>query len=350
LTAAFWDRGASSPGHPIDYRHPCVDFVNTGVNVLARGDEDIMEAIDRLRRFNRFYTRQLGLLDERLSQSPFSLTEARVLYELAHRACPTAAEIARDLDLDPAQLSRIVKLFRTQRLLASEPSATHAKHQLLSLTAAGRTAFAALEQATMAEIGALLAPLSEGRRRRLIQAADVIEETLTPPAASTAPEFTLRDPEVGDLGWVIHRQAALYAAEYDWDWTFEALVAEILGAFVRNFDPAREQAWLAERHGEIVGSIFLVRGDDAATGKLRLLYVEPGARGLGIGAALVEACVARAREAGYSRLALWTNDILIAARRLYEAAGFKLIGEEKHISFGKKLNGQTWALDLGGGR
>jgi DNA-binding MarR family transcriptional regulator/GNAT superfamily N-acetyltransferase len=308
-----------------------------------------MEAIGRLRRFNRFYTRQLGLLDERLSRSPFSLVQARVLYELAHRASPTAAEIARDLGLDKAQLSRILKLFRTQRLLASAPSATHAKHQLLSLTPTGRAAFDALEQATMAEIGAVLAPLSEAKRRRLIQAADVIEETLTPPAASIAPESILRDPEVGDLGWVIHRQAALYAAEYDWDWTFEALVAEILGAFVRNFDPAREQAWLAERNGEIVGSIFLVRGDDAATGKLRLLYVEPNARGLGIGAALVDACVARAREVGYSRLVLWTNDILLAARRLYEAAGFTLIGEEKHVSFGKELTGQTWALDLGGG-
>jgi DNA-binding MarR family transcriptional regulator/GNAT superfamily N-acetyltransferase len=306
-----------------------------------------MEAIDRLRRFNRFYTRQLGLLDERLSQSPFSLTEARVLYELAHRISPTAAEIARDLGLDKAQLSRILKRFRTQRLLASAPSAAHAKHQLLSLTPAGRRAFDALEQATVTEIGALLAPLSQAKRRRLIQAAEAIEETLSPPAAA-APAFILRDPEVGDLGWVIHRQAALYAAEYGWDWTFEALVAEILGDFVRNFDPSREQAWLAGRHGEIVGSIFLVRGDDAAIGKLRLLYVEPSARGLGIGAALVEACVARAREAGYSRLVLWTNDILLAARRLYEAAGFKLVDEEKHVSFGKELNGQTWALELGG--
>jgi DNA-binding MarR family transcriptional regulator len=158
----------------------------------------LMEAISRLRRFNRFYTRQLGLLDERLSQSPFSLTEARVLYELAHRASPTAAEIARDLGLDPAQLSRILKTLRTQRLLASTPSATHAKHQLLSLTPAGRAAFATLEQATMVEIGALLAPLSEARRRRLIQAAEAIEETLSPPPAATAPEFILRGPEVGD--------------------------------------------------------------------------------------------------------------------------------------------------------
>ena len=312
-------------------------------------ETNTLEAVSSLRRFNRFYTRQLGLLDERLLQSPFSLTEARVLYELAHRTSPTAAEIARDLDLDPAQLSRILKTLRTQRLLASSPSATHAKHQLLSLTPAGWKAFDSLEQATMAEIGALLTPLSEPKRRRLIEAAETIEETLNPPPAATAAEFILRDPKVGDLGWVIHRQAALYAYEYDWDWTFEALVAEILGDFVRNFDAAREQAWLAERHGEIVGSIFLVRGDNEATGKLRLLYVEPSARGLGIGAALVEACVARAREFGYAKLVLWTNDILLAARRLYEAAGFKLVSEEKHVSFGKELTGQTWALELGGG-
>jgi DNA-binding MarR family transcriptional regulator/GNAT superfamily N-acetyltransferase len=303
------------------------------------------DAITKLRRFNRFYTRQLGLLDERLSHSPFSLTQARVLYELAHRASPTAAEIARDLGLDPAQLSRILRSFRARALVTSAPSAAHAKRNLLSLTPEGRKAFHALERATVAEIAALLAPLSEAARRRLVGAAEIIEEALSP-AAPTGPDFTLRSPRPGDLGWVVHRQGALYAGEYGWDWTFEGLVAQILGDFVRNFDPAGEQGWLAERHGEIVGSIFLMRGDDEATGKLRLLYVEPGARGLGIGAALVDACVARARAAGYTRLTLWTNDILVAARRLYQAAGFNLIGEEPHRSFGKSLVGQTWALDL----
>ncbi|WP_158816383.1 bifunctional helix-turn-helix transcriptional regulator/GNAT family N-acetyltransferase [Methylocapsa sp. S129] len=304
-----------------------------------------MDAIGRLRRFNRFYTRQLGLLDERLSHSPFSLTQARVLYELAHRTSPTAAEIARDLGLDPAQLSRILKAFRTRRLLTSAPSAAHAKHKLLSLTPKGRAAFDTLEQATVEQIAGMLAPLGETARRRLIGAADVIEEALSPRAPS-GPDFILRSPRVGDIGWVIHRQGALYAGEYGWDWTFDGLVAEILGGFVKNFDPVREQGWLAERHGEIVGSIFLMRGDDEATGKLRLLYIEPEARGLGIGAALVDACVARAREVGYARLTLWTNDILVAARRLYEAAGFKLISEEPHVSFGKALVGQTWTMDL----
>ena len=306
-----------------------------------------MDAIGSLRRFNRFYTRELGLLDERLSRSPFSLTEARVLYELAHRASPTAAEIARDLALDPAHLSRILKRFKARRLAASAPSAAHAKHNLLSLTPEGREAFDALERATVERIAAMLAPLGEASRRRLIGAAGVIEEVLNA-RRSPGAEFILRPPEVGDLGWVIHRQAALYASEYGWDWTFEGLVAEILGDFVKTFDPARERAWLAERRGEIVGSVFLMRGDDAATGKLRLLYVEPAARRLGIGAALVDACVSRAKEIGYRRVTLWTNDVLVSARRLYEVAGFKLISEKSHSSFGKRLVGQIWALDLGG--
>ena len=305
-----------------------------------------MDAVASIRRFNRFYTRQIGLLGEGLSRSPFSLTQARVLYELAHRAAPTAAELARDLGLDPAYLSRILKRFRMQRLLTSAPSAAHAKQLLLSLTPAGRRAFEALERATIEETARMLGSLGEPARRRLIGATQTVQEILGPAEAPS--EFTLRGPAVGDLGWVIHRQSALYAAEYGWDWTFEALVAQILGDFVKNFDAAREQAWLAERHGEIVGSIFLVRGGDETTGKLRLLYVEPSARGLGIGAALVNACVARAREAGYLRLILWTNDILVSARRLYEAAGFRLVDEEPHVSFGKALVGQTWALALCG--
>ena len=303
-----------------------------------------MDAIADIRRFNRFYTRQIGLLNEGVSRSPFSLTQARVLYELANRRGPTAAEIARDLGLDPAHLSRMLKRFRAQRLITSAPSAAHAKQLLLSLTPKGREAFDALEEATIKETAKMLAPLGEPARRRLIGAMETVRDTLAQDAAPTA--FVLRGPRVGDLGWAIHRQSALYAAEYGWDWTFEALAAQILGDFIRNFDPAAEQAWLAERHGEIVGSVFLVRGEVAGTGKLRLLYVEPNARGLGIGAALVAACVARAKEFGYRALILWTNDILVAARRLYEAAGFRLIGEEAHHSFGKALVGQTWALEL----
>ena len=305
----------------------------------------MLDEIGGLRRFNRFYTRQLGLLDERLSRSPFSLTEARALYELAHRPAPTAADIARDLGLDPAHLSRILKRLKARRLVASAPSAAHAKKHLLSLTPVGRKAFAALDRAAIDEIAAMLAPLSQAARRRLIGAAGAIEEALRP-ASPRGADFILRAPQVGDLGWVVHRQATLYASEYGWDWTFEGLVAQILADFVKNFDPVRECGWLAERHGEIVGSVFLMRGETEASGKLRLLYVEPEARGLGIGAALVAACIAKAREIGHSRLSLWTNDILVSARRLYQAAGFRLIGEEKHASFGKQLVGQTWALDF----
>ena len=194
----------------------------------------------------------------------------------------------------------------------------------------------------------MLAPLNNSARRRLTGAMAVIEEALE--RKPTPTKFILRGPRPGDLGFVTHRQGALYAAEYGWDWTFEALVARILSDFISNFDPAREQAWLAEREGAIVGSIFLVRGEDPSTAKLRLLYVEPEARGLGVGAALVAACVERARALGYRRLVLWTNDILVAARRLYENAGFKLLSEEAHHSFGKALTGQTWALDLDGAR
>jgi DNA-binding MarR family transcriptional regulator/GNAT superfamily N-acetyltransferase len=302
------------------------------------------DAIENLRRFNRFYTRQLGLLDERLTRSPYSLTQARVLYELAHRASPTAAEIARDLGLDAAYLSRILKRFKALHLIDSAPNPAHAKQNLLSLTPAGRAAFAALDQAAIAQVANMLAPLDESARTRLVAAAGAIEAALG--ALAPRPGFTLRGPRVGDLGWVIHRQSALYAAEYGWDWTYEALAAQILSDFVKDFNGEREQAWLAERDGAIVGSVFLMRGPDAATAKLRLLYVEPSARGLGIGAALVEACIQRARELGYLSLTLWTNDVLVAARRLYQAAGFALVAQEPHVSFGKSLVGQTWTLDL----
>ena len=304
----------------------------------------VTDAIEHLRRFNRFYTRRLGLLDKRLTQSPYSLTEARVLYELAHCASPTAAEIARDLQLDTAYLSRIVKRFRALRLLDSAPNPAHAKQNHLSLTPAGRAAFAALDQAAVEQVADMLAPLDKSARRRLVAAAAAIEELLSAPAP--APAFTLRGPRVGDIGWVVHRQAALYAQEYGWDWTFEARAAQILSDFVKNFSALREQAWLAECNGAVVGSVFLMRGPDDATAKLRLLYVEPDARGLGIGAALVDACIARARQIGYAKLSLWTNDVLVAARRLYQAAGFALVSEEAHVSFGKNLVGQTWTLDL----
>lgn len=301
--------------------------------------------IARLREFNRVYTQRLGLLNARLDGSAFSLTEARILYELAHRRSPTAAQIARALDIDRAQLSRSLKRFEQAGLLTGAASETHARHRLLELTAEGRDSFERLDRATRAAIGTLLEALPERRRRRLIEAAESIVDALGSPERD--PEAViLRDPRPGDLGLVVGRQAILYSEEYGWDWTYEALVAEILAGFVRTFDPSLEQAWIAEVEGMMAGSIFLMRSPTPGIARLRLLYVEPGLRGLGIGSRLVEACVERARAAGYRKLELWTNSVLVSARRIYEAAGFRLTEEKAHRSFGKDLVGQVWTLDL----
>ena len=305
--------------------------------------------VAEIRSFNRFYTRRIGLLDERLSDSPFTLPEARVLYELARGEAGTAAGLSRRLDRDKAQISRLLARLRARGLVASTVSPRHAKHRLLALTAAGQDAFAALDRGAAAQTEALLAPLDPAATQRLTAAMGTIRALLDAPAsaaADTGPGFVLRPPEVGDLGFVVHRQALLYAREYGWDWTFEGLIAGIVARFVAAFDPAREQAWLAERNGAIAGSVFLVRGEDAETAKLRLLYVEATARGLGIGRALVAACIARARAIGARRLVLWTNDVLVSARRIYQAAGFRLVAEERHHSFGHDLVGQNWELDL----
>jgi len=304
-----------------------------------------MTMVDEIRSFNRFYTRRIGLLDEHLSNSPFSLVEARVLYELARGEPGTAADLCRALDMDKAHLSRVLARLRGRDLVLAEPSPRHAKHRLLSLTPAGQAAFAALERGAKAQMGALIAPLAPADGERLSSAMSQIRSILEKPAGGDK-SFVLRSPRVGDLGWVIHRQSVLYAEEYGWDWTFEGLIAGIVGRFVAEYDPAREAAWIAEREGEAVGSIFLVRGDEEGLAKLRLLYVEKSARGLGVGAALTKACIERARQCGYRRLTLWTNDILVVARRIYQAAGFKLVSEEKHRSFGHDLVGQYWALEL----
>jgi DNA-binding MarR family transcriptional regulator/GNAT superfamily N-acetyltransferase len=305
-----------------------------------------MSHVEEIRSFNRFYTRRIGLLEEGLSDTAFSLVEARVLYELARGDVSTAADLCRALDMDKAHLSRVLARLRAKDLVAAEISPHHAKHRLLSLTAAGSKAFAGLEQGAKAQMSALLSPLDPAASARLTGAMKVIRSVLDEPVATPGKSFSLRPPQVGDLGWVIHRQAALYHQEYGWDWTFEALVAGILRDFVENFDATKEAAWIAERHGAIVGSIFLVEGDEPDVAKLRLLYVEPNARGLGIGAALTQACIERAREFGYHRLVLWTQDILVAARRIYQAAGFTLVAAEKHHSFGHDLVGENWGLEL----
>jgi DNA-binding MarR family transcriptional regulator/N-acetylglutamate synthase-like GNAT family acetyltransferase len=302
------------------------------------------QRIAAVRRFTRFYTRQIGVLREGLHASPFSLAEARVLYELANRPAPTAADIARDLGLDAGYLSRILRGFMQRGFLARARSREDGRQSHLSLTPAGRDAFAPLDRGSHDEIAAMLAPLSEGARARLIEAMVTVERLLGERPAD-APPYLLRPHQEGDMGWVVSRHGALYAQEYRWTMEFEALVAEIVAAFIKNFDARRERCWIAEIDGAPVGSVFLVKQSNEIA-KLRLLLVEPQARGLGIGARLVAECIRFARLCGYRTLTLWTNDVLVAARRIYQAAGFRLVAEEKHHSFGHDLVGQNWELDL----
>jgi DNA-binding MarR family transcriptional regulator/N-acetylglutamate synthase-like GNAT family acetyltransferase len=306
-----------------------------------------MTLTDEVRSFNRFYTREIGLLNRSLPATDLSLPEARVLYELAQapQRGRTAAEIGRALGMDKAHLSRIVARFLARGLATSQVSPDHRKHRLLALTDAGRRAFAAAETAARAQVDALLKPVDSDGRNRIIGAMRDIRVALRDRETADG-EVSLRPLRPGDIGWIIHRQAVLYAQEYAWDWTYEGLASRILGAFVAEFDASREDSWVAEIGGAIVGSIFLMKSDDAAVAKLRLLYVEPSARGAAVGRRLVATCIARARELGYRELTLWTNDILVAARRLYQAAGFRLVSEERRHSFGHDLVGQTWTLDL----
>jgi DNA-binding MarR family transcriptional regulator/GNAT superfamily N-acetyltransferase len=302
------------------------------------------DPVAAVRAFNRFYTRQLGLLDEALYRSAFSLTESRVLYELANRDGVTASDLARDLGLDAGYLSRVLAKFEAGGHLTRTPSASDARQSVLALTRAGRKAFAPLNRASQEQIAAMLQPLRPAERDRLVQSMRTIETLLGGVPEPKVP-YVLRGLQTGDIGWIVRRQGMLYAQEHGWDETFEALVAEIAAAFVKTCNPKKERAWVAEREGEIVGSVFVVRQSDAIA-KLRLLYVEPSARGLGIGRRLVEECIGFARARGYKTLTLWTNDVLVAARRIYQAAGFELVKEEKHHSFGKDLVGQNWDLAL----
>lgn len=305
---------------------------------------ELDDRIGAVREFNRFYTQKIGVLKEGLLDSPFSLSEARVLYELANRDAPTASELCRELGLDAGYLSRILRGLQGQRLLVKRRSADDGRQSHLTLTAKGRRGFAVLDRRSRAEIGELLGGLAVGDQRRLIAAMQTIEGLLAPRPGAATP-YLLRPHRPGDIGWVIARHGALYAEEYGWDATFEALVAEIAAKFIRDFDAKRERCWIAERDGENVGSAFLVK-DTEAIAKLRLLLVEPKARGLGIGHRLVAECIHGARTLGYTKLTLWTNDVLHAARRIYEQAGFRLVREEPHRSFGHDLIGQYWELAL----
>jgi DNA-binding MarR family transcriptional regulator/N-acetylglutamate synthase-like GNAT family acetyltransferase len=307
-----------------------------------------MTLTDEVRSFNRFYTREIGLLNRSLPATDLSLPEARVLYELAQppEGGKTAAEIGRTLGMDKAHLSRIVARLRAHGLAASRISPDHRKHRLLTLTDAGAKTFAAAEAAARAQVDALLEPIAFPARARVVEAMRLIRATLEDREAERQ-DIRLRPLRVGDVGWIIHRQAVLYHQEYGWDWTYEGLASRILGDFIEEFDPAREDGWVAERGGAVAGSVFLMKSDDPRIGKLRLLYVEPSARGAGVGHRLVARCIARAREFGYRELTLWTNDVLVAARRIYQAAGFRLVSEAPHRSFGHDLVGQNWTLDLG---
>lgn len=299
--------------------------------------------IAAVRRFSRFYTSAVGMLRERLHDSPFSLTEARVLYELAHRPGLTATAIGRELGLDSGYLSRILRRFSADGLVRRERSAADGRQTMLTLTEAGCAAFAPLEAASAREIGALLAPLPDPAQAALVGAMGRIETLLGD--ADAARPWLMRPPRPGDIGWVISRHGALYAEEYQFDVRFEALVAKVAGAFLEANDPSCERCWIAERDGVNVGSIFLVRAD-AETAKLRLLLVEPSARGAGIGRRLVAECVGYARGVGYRRVVLWTNDILTAARHLYVEAGFRLVKESPHADFGPAMVGEDWELAL----
>ena len=301
--------------------------------------------IEAVRRFNRFYTRRIGVLRPRLYGSKHSLAEVRVLYELAHAGGnPTASELQIALDLDAGYLSRILRGFEAKRLIRRARSDTDARRLHLKLTAAGREAFAPLDRASHDEIAALLARVPADGQRRVIAAMGTIRSLLDDAPALPTP-YLLRTRRPGDIGWVIARHGALYAEEYGWDATFEALVAEIAARFLRRFDPAREACWIAERDGDNVGSVFLVQRSRYVA-QLRLLLVEPSARGSGIGRRLVGECIEFARRAGYRKVMLWTNAGLDAARHLYEDAGFRLVREETHRSFGKDLVGQTFELAL----
>ncbi len=304
-----------------------------------------MSAVEEFRQFNRFFTKEVGLLDRHLLASDYTLAEARVLYELAKNGEQTSAEIGRSLNMDKAHLSRILARFTKRNLVIGRVSPEHGKHRLISLTPTGHTAFAALDQGSQSQIRTLLAPLGADARAQLIASMRHIQALLNGDNQQ-ASDFVYRTLRPGDIGWIIHRQAVLYHEEYGWDWTYEGLACDIFGKFVANFDAEREAAWVAERGGSILGSVFLVQSEEPAIAKLRLLYVEPSARGLGIGRELVARCIERARKLGYRQLKLWTNDVLIAARRIYQAAGFRLVAEEKHHSFGHDLVGQIWVLDL----
>lgn len=304
--------------------------------------------VGAVRHFNRFYTRHIGVLQEGLLHSPFSLTEVRVLYELAHRERPTASEICEALQLDRGYLSRILRQFVKSGLAEKIPSQTDGRETLLRLTRRGEAEFSRLDDLSNQQVADMLHKLPRPAQATLVGAMHHIERLLvgeSEPAQHGAQTYILRGHQPGDMGWVIHRHGVLYAEEYGWDERFEALVAEIAAHFIQHFDGKRERCWIAEKDGEIVGSVFLVKKSKSVA-KLRLLLVEPKARGLGIGKRLVEECIRFARRAGYKKITLWTQSILGAARHIYKQAGFRVVVRQRNHEFGHALVAETWELQL----
>lgn len=296
-----------------------------------------------VRAFNRFYTQRIGML-KRYLDTDFTLTEVRVLYELAHRPPLAARDLVRDLELDPGYLSRILRRFEDKGWLRREPAPHDARQSLLRLTEAGHATFAPLQEKSRQETAALLAPLAPAARPRLIRSLETVHRLLDPPPAEQR-QVVLRDPRPGDMGWIVQMHGELYAREFGYDAEFEALVAEIAAKFLRNFDPAREKAWIAEVDGERAGCVLLVRRTETVA-QLRLLLLAPEARGLGLGGRLTDACIAFARRKGYRKLVLWTQSHLTAARAIYQSRGFVKKKAEPNAAFGRKLESETWELKL----
>src|SRR5215471_15830460 len=307
-----------------------------------------MEArVAAVRRFSRFYTRRLGILQDPFLQTAFSLTEARVLYELAHRDKPTATEIAEALGLDRGYLSRILRGFMERDLVYKTSSREDGRQNLLSLTSRGRMSFAAIDKRSQDDVASILAKIPAGEQDRVVSAMGAIERLLDAPCdpERKPPAYVLRPPATGEMGWVVARHAALYAQEYGWGVRFEGLCAEIVAQMIASHDPARDRHWIAEMDGEPVGSVFCVKETDEVA-KLRLLLVEPKARGHGIGSRLVNECIAFARAAGYRKMTLWRHSVLVAARRIYQAAGFALVAQWEHADWGVPVVGETWEREL----
>lgn len=304
---------------------------------------DLKEEISAVRAFNRFYTRKIGVLDG-MASSPFSLAEARVLYELAHCRQCTATDIRKELGLDAGYMSRILRNFERKKLVTRERSIADERQRFLSLTAKGRKAFGPLDDRSNRDVAKMLETLSSTERQEVVSAVQTLRRLLDDKAEPTA-ACLLRQHEPGDLGWIVYRQAILYAEEYGWDGSYEALAAEIVAQFIKNYDPKRERAWVVEKDGKRVGAVFVAKESDEVA-KLRLLHVEAEARGLGIGKRLVEECIRFARQAGYQKMTLWTQSILHTARHIYKQVGFQVVRQQKHHSFGKDLTAETWEIEL----